>query len=422
MFDRLFRSRRAVMAQQKGPWVEERCRYLAHCAALQMTPGALRVIAAYTLIIAKTLGLADRPGTLVTRAEIEAGADRYVKLSSRRHPNRPEKRRGGYLWFSFTRYAVRWLTFLGRLQIPSPAPRPYADQVAKYKEYLQRERGLSSKTIALNGWTVQAFLEEIDDAGLRLKELTVAQVNDVLVKKLQAQDYARTTIRNWATILRLFLRFAERQQWCRRGLADGVMAPRVYRHEGLPVGPSWDDVKRLLAAAEGDRPTDLRTRALLLLLAVYGLRSGEVTALRLEDFDWEREVLTVPHGKRQKPRTYPLCRPVGDAVLRYLREARPRSERREVFLSLVAPFRPLSDAALRDLVSARLHALGLTLPHYGPHVLRHACATHLLSQGLSLKEIGDHLGHQSPESTRIYAKVDVATLRSVGDFSLEGLL
>ena len=72
--------------------------------------------------------------------------------------------------------------------------------------------------------------------------------------------------------------------------------------------------------------------------------------------------------------------------------------------------------------SRRLHALGLTLPHYGPHALRHACATHLLAQGLSLKEIGDHLGHQSPETTRIYAKVDLAALRTVGDFSLEGLL
>ena len=78
--------------------------------------------------------------------------------------------------------------------------------------------------------------------------------------------------------------------------------------------------------------------------------------------------------------------------------------------------------AWRKSFSRRLHALGLPLPHYGPHALRHACATHLLAQGLSLKEIGDHLGHQSPETTRIYAKVDLAALRAVGDFNLEGLL
>jgi integrase/recombinase XerD len=190
----------------------------------------------------------------------------------------------------------------------------------------------------------------------------------------------------------------------------------------LPIGPSWDDVKRLLAAAEGDRPADIRNRALLMLLAVYGLRAGEVAALCLKDFDWEREVLSVPHSKSQRPRTYPLCRPIGDAVLRYLREVRPPSDRKEVFLTLGVPFRPLGGNGLTMVVKRRLEALGLTLPHYGAHVLRHACATHLLAQGLSLKEVGDHLGHVDPDTTRIYAKVDVAALRTVGDFSLEGLL
>jgi integrase len=159
-----------------------------------------------------------------------------------------------------------------------------------------------------------------------------------------------------------------------------------------------------------------------MLLAIYGLRAGEVTTLCLKDFDWEREILTVAQSKSRRPRTYPLCRPVGDAVLRYLREVRPRSERREVFLTLVPPFRPLAVASLGRAVQRRLHALGLTLPRYGSHALRHACATHLLAQGLSLKEIGDHLGHLDPETTRIYAKVDLATLRTVADLPLEGLL
>src|SRR5262249_45446119 len=161
---------------------------------------------------------------------------------------------------------------------------------------------------------------------------------------------------------------------------------------------------------------DIRDRALLLLLAVYGLRAGEVIALRLEDFDWEQERLAVPSGKRQQPRTYPLCHPVAEAVLRYVREVRPRSGRREMFVTLMPPFRPLSVGGLGMVVRRRLRALGLTLPHYSSHMLRHACATHLLAQGLSLKEIGDHLGHRSAEATRIYAKVDLTGLRAVADF------
>ena len=74
------------------------------------------------------------------------------------------------------------------------------------------------------------------------------------------------------------------------------------------------------------------------------------------------------------------------------------------------------------MVRLRLHALGAVLPHYGTHVLRHACATHLLERGLTLKEIGDHLGHRHPDTTRIYAKVDLAGLRRVADFDLGGLL
>src|SRR5205807_5227659 len=109
-----------------------------------------------------------------------------------------------------------------------------------------------------------------------------------------------------------------------------------------------------------------------------------------------------------------------DAILRYLKEVRRRSAHREVFLALLAPTRPLGN--LWAVVGPRLRQLGVSLPHHGPHALRHACATHLLAQGLSLKEIGDHLGHQDPDTTRIYAKVDLVGLRQVADFDLGGLL
>ena len=131
------------------------------------------------------------------------------------------------------------------------------------------------------------------------------------------------------------------------------MAPRMFRDESIAVGPSWEAVKRLLVATQGDQPADIRARAVLILLAVYGLRAGEVVGLHLEDFDWEREMLTVRHGKRQRPRIYPLCRAVGDAVLRYLREVRPGSARREVFLNLRAPFGPLSCSLVGHLVRQR---------------------------------------------------------------------
>jgi integrase/recombinase XerD len=412
VFDRLFQNPRVLARQQAGPLAEERRRYLAHCAAQQMSSFRLQHIARYILVITEALRLAERPGELITRTEIEAEAARRLR-------ERPKRR---MLTFRFTGEAVRWLTFLGRLQVAAPVPSVYAEQVAAFAEYLAHERGLSPRTVAYDRRTIHEFLAPLEKAALPLQQLTVAQADELLAQKVRDEGYARITIQRWASTLRRFFRYAEGRGWCRPGLAAAIMAPRVFTREGLPIGPSWEDVKRLLAAAEGDRPVDIRDRALLMLLAVYGLRAGEVAALCLRDFDWERELLSVPHNKSQRPRTYPLCRSVGDAVLRYLREVRPQSNQQEVFLTRLVPLRPLSANAVTMVVKRRLHALGLQLPHYGAHVLRHACATHLLAQGLSLKEIGDHLGHVSPDTTRIYAKVDLAALRTVGDFSLEGLL
>lgn len=414
MFDQLFRNPHLLACQRNGPLPEERLRYLAHCANQQMAQESLRKIAQCMLIIAKVLRLQERPGERITATEIHAEVDRWA--------NRPKPSEKGGSLLTLRCHAIRWLEFLGRLQPPPTTPWPHSDQLAQFTEYLQREHGLSPQTIAYSGRTMRGFLQQIAEAELRLSTLTVAQVNDLLAQKVHGHSYARSTIHRWASVLRPFFRFAEERQWCRPGLADGLWVPRRYQQEGLPVGLSWDDVKRLLAAAAGDGPTDIRDRALVMLLAVYGLRAGEVVGLRLENFDWEREMLTVVHGKGYQPRRYPLCRPVGDAVLRYLREVRPRSDRREVFLTLRAPVRSLSAKALGRAIRVRLHALGVSLPHYGPHVLRHTCATHLLAQGLSLKEIGDHLGHRSSEATRIYAKVDLATLRTVGDFNLEDVL
>ena len=113
---------------------------------------------------------------------------------------------------------------------------------------------------------------------------------------------------------------------------------------------------------------------------------------------------------------------VGNAILRYLKEARPRSAHRELFLSVEAPIRPLSPACGSGIVRSRLATLGIDVPGRGAHCLRHANARHLLEAGFVLKEIGDHLGHRSASSTRTYAKVDLTGLRRVAEIDLGSLL
>ena len=410
MFDQLFKRPKALARQRTGPLTEERRAYLNHLAQLGMSRAVRREAALYLLIVAHQLRLAQRPVEAIPLSEIQRRATRWANRPDRKTTS-PEGIR--HARQRFLRTATAWLRFLGRLLEPSPPPSPYADQIAAFADYLRRERGLSPQTIRTHCQYLQSFLDRLDVPPEALPQLTLAQIDRAFMDKIAKAGYARSTIHHHADAMRAFFRYAQQRGWCPAGLAEGIHLPRMYRHETLPVGPPWDVVLRLLKQSEGDRPAQIRDRALLLLLATYGLRAGEVVRLRLEDLDWEHELITVVRSKSYKTQTYPLCRTVGDAILRYLREVRPRSAHREVFLRYRAPFTPMTRSALTCLVRLRFSQLGG--PSYGPHALRRACATRLLEQGLTLKEIGDHLGHCHPDATRLYAKVDLPHLRRVAE-------
>ncbi|HUE82847.1 MAG TPA: tyrosine-type recombinase/integrase [Pyrinomonadaceae bacterium] len=322
----------------------------------------------------------------------------------------------------FISVATRWLRFLGHLDVPAPPPEPYAHLVKEFADYMEREKGLASNTIRIECFYVEKFLNFVWARHYTLDQLTVRDLDQALAQNGSQQTQPRVTIRTKLSALRAFFRYAEMRGWCTQGLAEAISLPRIFKSETLPLGPSWQDVQRLLASTEGNRPTDIRDRAIVMLLAVYGLRSTELRCLKLEDLDWERELICVTRFKARRKQLYPLSHTVGEPILRYLREVRPRASYREIFLSMKAPLQPLSKAGLWNIVSRRLRSLDVTIKHRGPHSLRHACATHLLSQGLSLKEIGDHLGHRNPDATRLYAKVDLKGLREVADFHIGGLL
>jgi site-specific recombinase XerD len=197
----------------------------------------------------------------------------------------------------------------------------------------------------------------------------------------------------------------------------------VYHLDSLPLSPPWESIQELVESKNTTNPVDIRDRAILLLLAVYGLRCSEVVHLKLEDIDWKKEQLYLRRAKNSKPQIFPLLPTVGHAILHYIKEARQNeSNIRYVFLCRRAPFRPLSTATIYRIVSTGLKKTGLQMRHYGPHSLRHGCATRLINLGFSLKEVADQLGHQQLDTTRIYAKVDINNLRKVADMSWEEIL
>jgi site-specific recombinase XerD len=371
--------------------------------------------AAYCLCVAQEVD--DLPTDhLFDRGEIEvfAGAWAAKRIA--------DERATGSRWpeehFRFA--AIDFLRGIGRLRPPPSAAAGRHDEQLDDFIAAQREGPwLSEATCRSARWQVVRFLLYLEQQGLALGDVEPHHI-DAYFQHVSPR-WSRTSLRTSATMVRAWIAHCERRAWVRPGLAAAILLPRVYRHEGLPLGPTWDEVGCMLAKTAGDEPAHLRDHAILRLLSVYGLRSGEVRRLAIEDLDWQRERIRIVRSKSAREETLPLEPSAGNAIARYLRHGRPTSTSRIVFLTLRAPHRPLSAGGVYDVVCRYLSEANSPRKGRGPHGLRHACARHLVESGRSFKEVGDHLGHRSPDATRLYAKVDLASLRRVALSDLGGL-
>jgi site-specific recombinase XerD len=346
--------------------------------------------------------------------EIEKAARRW---SRKKCSLRLKWLRGG-----FVAEAVAWLSFLGRLQVQTEPAKAYDQMLVEFKQFMEKDRGLSPVTVEHRCHSVRPFLDQLLTERRSLDMISVADIDALLAQKVNGHHYAHVSVRRYASSLRSFIRYAEMRGWCGGGMATSIMAPRAFQQEALPSGPGWEVVQEILDATSGDQPTMIRDHAILMILAVYGVRSREVARLRLDDIDWQKERIVFTRATLGGSHAFPLHECVGATIVRYLKEVRPKSRCREVFLTRHAPIGPLSAGALWAVAGRQLRGRVLSIKHHGPHSLRHACATRLINEGLSLKEIGDHLGQRDLEATRIYAKVDLVRLRQVASFDLGGLL
>jgi site-specific recombinase XerD len=214
-------------------------------------------------------------------------------------------------------------------------------------------------------------------------------------------------------VLRSFFRFLQQRGYISTDLARSIPAIARWSNAELPKFLSPQEVERLLQTCKGDDCTGQRNRAMLLLLARLGLRAGEIARMTLDDIDWEAGELTV-NGKGGRQDRLPLPKDVGRSLARYLRQARPRCSSRRMFIRLHAPHLGLAGPATVDYVVGKaLQSAGLSPKLRGAHLLRHSLATRMLRSGASLREIGEILRHQLPKTTAIYAKVEIAALRTI---------
>ncbi|MGH9436317.1 MAG: tyrosine-type recombinase/integrase [Terriglobia bacterium] len=400
---------------REAPLLKEREEFLRYLQEQGTSRAALLSLSSELLHIIRLLRL-DKMRD-VPLEEIRCAADRFVDEEQSNPRARSYRHTGTFFMYA----AKKWLRFHGHLRVPTPPPVPFAEQLDQFARYMSEEQGLSPSSVNSHCSKTSMFLRWI---GKRRRSLATVMIEDIddFLASIGRNGWNRKSVSVAAQALRAFFRYAGIRGWCLAALAKGIQAPKIYRYEGLPEGPNWGEMRKLLRSVEGSNPAALRARAILMLFAFYGLRSGEVCRLLLSDFDWRGEVFAVNHSKRGGVQRYPLLRNVGSAILEYLRKGRPQCDCRHLFVTLNPPYRPVSSASLWTLISRRMNALGLQCRRKCPHALRHARATRLLQQGASFKEIADLLGHRSLESTGIYAKVDLGALRSVAALDLGGLL
>lgn len=414
MFETLFTHPAIQARHRSAPCAESREWFLGRCADQGYRQSMLQKIAWILLVLSKDMDLCQ--SKRVTRLQIEFAIDHRVRLIQR-HQGIGHAASSRQM---FIHFAEAWFRFQGRLVEPQPVSRPFSSYVDEFASFMHDERGLSPVTIATYRQQVTNFLAAVWCPGISLSAISIKDVDGYLAHQGN-QGWSRTSLHTLASTLRSFFHYAEGKKWC-HAIAPAIEAPRVFAEEGLPLGPTWEEVQRLIDSTAGERPVDIRNHAILLLLAVYGLRRGEVARLHLDDVNWEDEILHVVRPKQRCTQRYPLVTSVGNAIAHYLKEVRPGCEHREIFMTLHAPIRPLLPASITPIVHSRLTAIGVSLPRSGAHCLRHACARHLLATGFSLKQIGDQLGHRSASTTMHYAKVDLDGLRQVAEFDLGGVL
>jgi integrase/recombinase XerD len=313
------------------------------------------------------------------------------------------------------RQFINWLRRQGLAsaeKIPAPRLIPVERVVLAFDRYLRNERMLAEATAIHYLPFVRGFLaDQFGDGPVTLSRLCAGDVMQFVRRQAPRLHLKRAKL--LTTALRSFLHYARYRGHIALDLASAVPTVASWSMTSIPRAIPTKAVRQLLASIDRHTAMGRRDYAILLLLARLGLRAGEVVRLVLEDIDWNSGSVSV-QGKRDQRSVLPLPADVGTAIAAYLRHGRPRSSSRRVFLRSRAPlcgFR--GPVAIASLVQHNLARAGIKAPTRVAHQFRHALATKMLQHGASLAEIGQVLRHRSPETTKIYTKVDVESLRAL---------
>jgi integrase/recombinase XerD len=348
----------------------------------------------------------------VTPADVDRYLDsRRLKGSHRPYPKQFRRMHRAAIKMLLRLSCGRWPP----QELPASAEeRADREIIDRYDAWMKDLRGLSPNTRRHARAEARWLLRWMREHDKTAAALSVADLDAYIAWRSQGKR--RTGIAEMVSCVRGVLRHLHRSGLTPVDLSGEITGPAIYALEGIPSTIRAEDVQRALKVLKQDRTAlGRRDHAIWMLLVTYGLRAGEIKALKLSDIHWGGERIRIRHTKTGAYSELPLLRAPADALLSYLRYGRPASPARAVFLRAQAPYRALNpNTNLHGIVIRRLAAVGVRpAGRCGPHALRHARAVSLLRGGVPLKVIGDVLGHRSERSTAVYLKLATEDLRSV---------
>jgi site-specific recombinase XerD len=281
----------------------------------------------------------------------------------------------------------------------------------EYVQWLDVEHGCCAGTLEHRVRSARRFLEELGPQATQWNAWTADVVTAFFLR--HAERTGPSARRQLQAGLRLLLRFCRQRGYIDAPLELAVPTLRRYRLSSVPRGFNEDQASAILGAMDPQTMVGSRDLAMCTILHAYGVRGGQVRALRLEDVDWGNDRITFRALKQGKDTVVPITQEVGHRLLEYL-QRRPSSPHRRIFVTSRAPFKPLKRSSNRTTrVAAGVDRAGIGAVPRGSHAFRHGFATRMLAEGHALKAIADILGHRHLATTFIYAKVDFTQLDPV---------
>ena len=345
----------------------------------------------------------------VSLREVEGFFKTYPLRCVNRKPLEKHLRRVRYSVNRFTDY-LRQRGLFDSL-VKSPIYQPLLDA---YLQWMRHYQHASEGTLEVRRHSMTQFLQWLGTEATPegLFRLTAERIEKFFLS--YAQSMGRSARHSMQSALRSFLRFCLHQGYIERPLDLAVPTLRTYKLATVPRGLSDTQAQQVLRCIHRNSHAGRRDYAMVQLLYTYGVRGGQVRALRLEDIDWAKNEILFKASKHGKDSRLPLTAQVGERLLDYLQHCRPCSSYPHVFLTCRAPYHPFAhSSSVSAIVERHIRAAGIEISSKGAHAFRHCFATRMLHQGHSLKAIADLLGHRHLGTTFLYTKVDFNALTQV---------